>query len=406
MYLAKFVKLLLHLLCICGLIYQTMLLLSQYLSGNTIVSLDIYRVYTDVAPAITLCFPSGISLNKLSTIDNNSMQLYKEYLDRISRRDPDLESIYLKLISMTSVFNPGKISKFINNLTWSQFIDRYTIDTDLVDFHFVGYVYNDSVETFHQDEERPTRWFNNTVTHSAVPYSPLAKCLTMFSSVNKQWRNVLTNIVKIIMKINLNLEPIYLDASFLLVSIHSPNSFPTLKELSVVKMRTNIVIDYSMTKTTLLDSRYNTDCINYNLDYKYENFNMRSDCIVSCVHEKSSCHGKLLIHFMIRRERLTQSNYYPTMEVCNNWLTHELYCNDKSKKDCTFRYYNYNIKSMYVKRNDTRFHIAHNTLPDISVTHLPEMTLISFICNLGGLFGIWNLKLIGNHWQDQAPGPL
>ena len=37
----------------------------------------------------------------------------------------------------------------------------------------------------------------------------------------------------------------------------------------------------------------------------------------------------------------------------------------------------------------TRFEIVHNKLPDIFLTHIPEVSFIEFICNFGGLLGMW-----------------
>ncbi len=33
--------------------------------------------------------------------------------------------------------------------------------------------------------------------------------------------------------------------------------------------------------------------------------------------------------------------------------------------------------------------IKHNKIPDILITHLPEITFNAFVCNFGGLLGLW-----------------
>ena len=40
--------------------------------------------------------------------------------------------------------------------------------------------------------------------------------------------------------------------------------------------------------------------------------------------------------------------------------------------------------------------IIHSEYPDIFIEHIPEMSLISFLCNFGGLLGMWlGLSLFG-----------
>ena len=35
------------------------------------------------------------------------------------------------------------------------------------------------------------------------------------------------------------------------------------------------------------------------------------------------------------------------------------------------------------------FEILHNSMPDITIRYIPEMPLLTFICNFGGILGMW-----------------
>jgi hypothetical protein len=289
---------------------------------------------------------------------------------------------------MVTDYVKGKMYRFIGNYTWSQFIDKYTIDINHVQFTFEGIIYNGTSKTFYKTSDGIPWWYQQVVTESVISFMPLAKCFTMFSAINQQWKDIKTSVDKIILSIPTSYQSVFIVHSYFYFSIHSPNSFPSLNEMRLIKIKSIAEIDYSMTKTTLLNSRYNTDCLNYNLDYRYANYNMRSDCITTCEQRESSCQGKILSNRMIRTQAL---KYYPSLEVCSDTdlQRYDLYCIDRCKKDCTFRYYNYHVKSMENRKNYTYMIIMHNTMPDFSITHLPEMTFISLVCYFGGLLGLW-----------------
>ena len=69
-------------------------------------------------------------------------------------------------------------------------------------------------------------------------------------------------------------------------------------------------------------------------------------------------------------------------------------CSQKCKSDCNTKQYFTEI-SKYVGlypinfEDRTYIDIKHNYLPDVIVRHTLEMTLMSFVCNFGGLLGMW-----------------
>ena len=48
------------------------------------------------------------------------------------------------------------------------------------------------------------------------------------------------------------------------------------------------------------------------------------------------------------------------------------------------------VISMNEKNPDKlELYIEHNNMPDLLITAIPEITFISFVCNFGGLIGMW-----------------
>ena len=68
------------------------------------------------------------------------------------------------------------------------------------------------------------------------------------------------------------------------------------------------------------------------------------------------------------------------------------FCLNSCLNDCEFRYYTFTLKENLSFGNDqdsVEVSIDHNNLPDILVKSIPEMTFMSFVCNFGGLLGMW-----------------
>ena len=71
-------------------------------------------------------------------------------------------------------------------------------------------------------------------------------------------------------------------------------------------------------------------------------------------------------------------------------------CNMKCPIECTFTYYTLDInydqrqEDLDVERyTKASIRLKHNQLPDYIVKHVPEITFITFICNLGGIISLW-----------------
>src|SRR5689334_11747417 len=72
------VKIILLLLASCGLIYQVQIIYRQFMSGKTIVSIEIGRLYNQTLPAITLCLPDLYSMERAAQYDPGMFGMINE----------------------------------------------------------------------------------------------------------------------------------------------------------------------------------------------------------------------------------------------------------------------------------------------------------------------------------------
>ena len=65
-------------------------------------------------------------------------------------------------------------------------------------------------------------------------------------------------------------------------------------------------------------------------------------------------------------------------------------CEDQCHQDCHFTYYSYTVsKSEEIKIAQSILRFRHNEMPDLTIRHIAEMPLLTFICNFGGILGMW-----------------
>ena len=72
-------------------------------------------------------------------------------------------------------------------------------------------------------------------------------------------------------------------------------------------------------------------------------------------------------------------------------------CEKLCKPECDERYYPIEIVTSHLTlKSGFKKFILHSEFPGIIVKHIPEMSLIGLICNIGGLLGLWlGLSLFG-----------
>ena len=98
------------LLCASGLIFQVTQLFMQYLSRRTIVHLDFETLWYNRLPAITICYPNLIAMNKTADKFPELKPVYDQYKRNLSEaKDYD--------------FHNYKLQKHLNSLYEEKFVD-------------------------------------------------------------------------------------------------------------------------------------------------------------------------------------------------------------------------------------------------------------------------------------------
>ena len=72
-------KVFLYIFCLSCLLYQSFEILGEYLSGKTVISLEIKRLEEEPIPALTICTRNRLSMKKISRYNNTKPEHYFEF---------------------------------------------------------------------------------------------------------------------------------------------------------------------------------------------------------------------------------------------------------------------------------------------------------------------------------------
>ena len=260
---------------------------------------------------------------------------------------------------------------------------------------------------------------NNTlfkVIESLRYHEELWKCFTFLSHLDISARKYEIDLQIISIKlelspdwVNRNVPPSLIEKFYFLV--HSPNTLPEIgdkheKVQYELESNKRHHFYYNQIKTELLGEGYDTNCYEYDLDYKFANFNMRSNCIANCIQNSIRDHlnftdipltQNLLRADLLKQAWLIDKNFHNPKQVdFNQWLIEEKAkskCDVLCQPDCTFRYFTmFNLKQEITDwefSETIKIKIEHNSLPDLVIKYLPQTTFLSLVCNFGGLLGMW-----------------
>ena len=338
--------------CALCFIYQTQQLVNTYLSGKTIVETRVERFRYSEIPAITVCLPTLLALNKIA----------ENYLKNSS--DPELNQLYQEYKQIRTI---QQLEKNFNKVKWKLNLFDIPID-DL--FEKVGM---DDLEIV--TEKTSSRAFNEQgkILHlphpvqyqSIVPFNDARKCFTFFSDYDPEFANVSFELkyFEIWLRVNpWSYPPTFFnkDKQDLHIAVHSPNILPDFtKENLFLPMKMGKVnfVTYSESKSILLPPPYLTKCKNY--DLKGEG--MRTDCINRCVDRKMEKELNIDCVWSYENYRLISkhsSKYLSSTTICdtatlertNKTRLYELVdmqfefesqCQSQCPKNCLETYYNY-----------------------------------------------------------------
>ena len=125
---------------------------------------------------------------------------------------------------------------------------------------------------------------------------------------------------------------------------------------------------------------------------------MRSVCVNDCYQDKMRqiCkvdHDIFMSNTLIRKDYLINGNNR-LLSCYNQYFNQHSYpikqfCDKTCKVEYNNKYYPSEIKRCEECNTLFNFDLIHSKYPDIFVKHIPEMNLIGFLCNFGGLLGMW-----------------
>ena len=408
-------KFLVTLVCIIGFTYHTISLSMEYLSGKTVVNILFGPLFKEELPALTIC-PGAMAIDKVANLSVELVKLHQDYLN------------YVKLVMSVgenSSMNEDKLFQITNiHKIASNIIKSMMMNGDLnIGNMFYNYTYSYDYEIMpnirfylHETsiiEGELEHMINksdiirlNGKDHYYIRMNPIEsmvldisafKCYTFFSHLDTVWKNVKIDFKRMTILADFDMMSYPHGTLKLPLFIHSANDLPSFDQGKMLALESGLLhaIQYSTIKILRLGSDYETDCRNYGQDFPYVT---RSSCIVSCVkhyHDTICGNNKLPEMANLMIEEFIKINYNKT--ITNSTIYSRIKqdalvnCSKQCNLNCHYKYYPANINPIGLIENRSHSNISmeHNQMPDVLIEYIPETSFISFICNFGGLMGMW-----------------
>ena len=397
----SYLKIICFIICSLGLAFHSSDLFSQYLSGRTVVNLEVGRSYEDTLPGITICYPIALSMERTAKLNDRTMKYYDEYDGLIKELERNFTRMNLDDLAYEMVLLQSDTNRELENWhdgSMLDYFDKYTVD-------------HNQIELYEEDKIYEGNWNDEEKSYSIKPIESYAhfrnqqsKCFSYFNILQKQWRRFLTSFTTLTIIIDHGV-PFHSLAitETLFFSIHSPNILPDLiipgENFIELKFGYDYDMSFSYIKIEHLE-KYDSGCFKYDINYKHANNNIRSDCLLNCMRNLTKCKkGSEPPDSLLRREYF-EKNLDQKPRVCKitpNLLNkYHKQCNMKCPIDCRFTYYTLDFhrderqENLEVERSTkASIMLKHNQLPDYIVKHVPEFTFITLICNFGGIISLW-----------------
>ena len=389
------IRLIISIICLCGLLYQAGIIYTQFMLGKTIISLEIGRLPDERPPALTICYPAMFSIERAAQYDPRFTELNQRNLQsfRDVQNQSKMWNIYVDTflnytnemlenngLDMNVLYN--NISVQYKALDGSQTIwltarggnDKQTV---LDEFE----IFNEKSESQYKFLGDPyetifiRQWGNKKESIN------IGKCLTFFSQAQKSWRNFQQEFGMITFRLNwfaanrtFPFDPVYF------LAMHSPNHLPSFLldiEFKRIDFKKYTTIKYSEQRIQRLGKGYDTDCHSYGSDTNYTYYRMRSDCVSDCYQDKlrQICkvdRGLLMSKYLIRKDNLIDGNdrliSCYDQEYNQMSFSIKIDCEKMCKIECNVRYYPIEVKTTNIGKNYA-CNIFHNEYPDIFIMH-------------------------------------
>ena len=407
-------------ICVTFLSYQSINLFNEFMSGKTVTSISVGIIENTTMPAISVC-PGHLDFSKLAMLNSNVSELYQQYLKIIDKANrssiSDMASNMFWLydealnifynLSPTNRKNININNDILENLT--PYVNNMN-QTILAALFYRTLFYGETGEEFFLSEDGYF-YMLTTLPMESVAISinmnilDVEKCYTLFSHSQSSWSNIKMDFVDLQLKL-------YLDAhSFPIIPLmdiqimmHSASTLP-FENFNIINPGYFYFIKYSQLNIERLGKGYDTDCREY--DPKVYT---RNDCIFDCYQDqvKHHCHTQDFVGSPLLRRKLYFEQNNMSLSKCR--INRKTYfeslksCEDQCHKDCFFTYYSFTIsKFVEINMYDIYLEFKHNEMPDMMIRYIAQMPLLTFICNFGGILGMWlGVSFVGileNIWK-------
>ena len=128
------INLIASLVCTSGLIYQSMDLLFQYLTGKTVVNMEVGQIFNDTLPAITICYPFVLSMENAVNGSQEQSEWRREYLD--------IEEVIGSLNQTLKEKNLLKMEDLYHKFSRDYFATKHGIHIDKTFAKSIPYMHN------------------------------------------------------------------------------------------------------------------------------------------------------------------------------------------------------------------------------------------------------------------------
>ena len=402
-------------ICLAAFIYQSKILIDEYISGGTLVTLTV-GPQDDTIPGLTLC-------------------TFDYYMYYFLRRDPHFQEVFSPYLNK---LRKGNLSNHVFSYKLGEFIHQYVEKLNVSDkfalnilknqsviegaigfkFFITGIIINvkngteTGVNSYLNPELMPIRRETH-VSSMNFKGSPIkaVKCFTFFSWKFEAWNNYKLRL----QQIEFHVWPTrywFYDVRMwkeLWLSIHSPNTIPNFNLENFIKVDFDDYARFhiSQVNTELLGKGYDTNCQDYSAKDHNDTHSSKNECILDCLknYTLAICRTDNFppTDFLLTEtwlEKNPKTKIIKDDSCLNDVLSaKEVSCTNQCPDECKFKYYHYEKNVLWKQKPEEAYapgvvwppiiELSHSHVPDLHLKHLPHMNFISFICNLCGLLCMW-----------------
>ena len=146
---------------------------------------------------------------------------------------------------------------------------------------------------------------------------------------------------------------------------------------------------YNIYKIERLGHQYDTNCLNYDRESE---FATRHDCIKSyfITEIEPICNRSTLVGYGFLMRSAPNDTIIESCTISNRMYMHtNEKCTQSCRMNCHESYYSQRFDVESTVNGTLMLMTKDWKLPDLTIKYIPEMNFMAFVCNFGGLLGMW-----------------